>query len=85
MLRKWIIPQSQNDLVVFFKVNPSLLIEVFLKFGLASAEQTQALCAGIRQENCLYLPLYFPFFSEYCFLRLCQVISIYGTDLEGGI
>ena len=46
MLRKWTIAPSQNDLVVYFKVNPLLLTEVFLKFRLTLAEQTWALVPG---------------------------------------
>lgn len=51
MLRKWIVPRLRMILwgffcLFFFKVNPFLLI-FFLKFKLALAEQTQALCAGI--------------------------------------
>lgn len=53
LCRKWILSPSLNDLVVF-KVSLLLLIEVFLKFGLAPAEQTNAVCAGIRQETLSY-------------------------------
>lgn len=52
----------------FFKVSLLLLIEVFLKFGSAPAEQTNAVCAGIGQERILYSTLYFPLSGEYYFL-----------------
>lgn len=58
----------------------------FLTLELALAELTKALCAGIKQETCLYFSTLFSFLCwEYDFLWSCWAITIYCINSRGGM